>query len=210
MALHTLVISGSNRADSRTAAVASLLRDRLESTGTSVTHWNLGSKPLPMMDPFQRDHPESISDAHLKAFRTEASKSDALVLCSPVYHDSYSGLLKNALDHLSTRDLADKAFGLVSHGGRRTTQAVSHLRTIVRSFNGMAISTQVCTEDSDLLFDGGGQPIGVVPLIEERMFRFCDELATFALVLSHVRQGTLLQSLSMCLATAERMAEGND
>jgi NAD(P)H-dependent FMN reductase len=210
MGLHALLIPGSSRADSRTTALARILSDRLRQLGVTTALWDFGAKPLPMMDPYLRDHPEFISDTHLNEFRREASLSDALVLCSPVYHDSYSGLIKNALDHLSTRDLTGKAFGLASHGGRRTTQAVSHLRTVVRSFNCTAIPTQICTEDSDFLFDDSDRPCGLIPPIEERVVRLCDELSTFALVHHHLRRGTLLTALSASLDSTARMANIDD
>src|SRR5208283_4748262 len=113
--------------------------------------WSLGSQPLPLLDPVLRGQPGLIHDPLLFRFLEWAAVSDGFVLGTPVYHDSYSGVLKNALDHLSSRDLNDKAFGLVSHAGQRTTQAVAHLRIVVRSFNGIAIPTQVCTQDDDLI-----------------------------------------------------------
>ena len=75
-----------------------------------------------MMDPGVRG--DGTDDDNLAEFLTLAAACDAFVLGTPVYHDSYSGVLKNALDHLGSASLGGKVFGLVSHGGQRTTQAV--------------------------------------------------------------------------------------
>ncbi len=73
---------------------------------------------------------------------------------SPVYHNSYSGVLKNTLDHLDIPHFRNKAVGLVSHGGDGSTQPVDHLRVVVRGLNGIATPTNVCTRKDDYGQDG--------------------------------------------------------
>lgn len=179
--LRIMSIIGSVRRESRTKGIIAIVQSRLGALGANNTVWNLGDEPLPMMDPEIRGHVDRIRDERLLRFVHEASTADAFVLGSPVYHDSYSGVLKNALDHLGSADLKEKAFGLVSHGGQRTTQAVAHLRIVVRGFYGIAIPTQVCTEDEDLLIDGAGVVRGIkAPEIGARLDRFCTELVRYA------------------------------
>jgi FMN reductase len=105
-----------------------------------------------------------------------------------VYHDSFSGVLKNAVDHLGAEQLAEKAFGLVSHGGHRTTQAVAHLQIVVRSVHGVPISTQLCTEESDFIIDAAGRVQDVrSPEMSSRVDRFARELTKWARLLRSIR-----------------------
>ena len=45
------------------------------------------------------------------------ARAQGFVLATPEYHNSYSGVLKNALDLLSSEQLGDKMFGLIGIAG---------------------------------------------------------------------------------------------
>lgn len=183
-----LSIVGSTRRESRTRALIDIIDARLRRLAVENIVWSLGDRPLPMMDPVARGRAVQAGDRNLATFRTLAATSDAYILGTPVYHDSYSGVLKNALDHLGSADLAGKVFGLVSHGGQRTTQAVSHLQIVVRAVSGLAIPTQICTEDSDFAFDAAGGVTGLnLPALDERIDRFVSELIKHATVYAWLR-----------------------
>ncbi|MDH3595415.1 MAG: NAD(P)H-dependent oxidoreductase, partial [Rhodospirillales bacterium] len=110
-----------------------------------------------------------------------AGRADAFVLATPVYHNSYSGVLKNALDYLGSEQFKYRPVGLASHGGR-STQAVDHLRQVVRSVLGVAIPTQVCTamaDYGDVPDDHGCHRIAD-PEMLCRIERFAEELVLFA------------------------------
>lgn len=188
MRIRMLSVVGSTRPESRTRALVDIIHSRLTLLGVENVVWSLGERPLPMMDPCVRSDRDNIDDDNLAAFLTLAEASDAFVLGTPVYHDSYSGVLKNALDHLGSASLGGKVFGLVSHGGQRTTQAVAHLQTVVRSVHGLAIPTQVCTEDSDFEIDATGVVRGVkVKAIDDRIDRFAIDLTRHATVCRMLR-----------------------
>lgn len=144
-----LVISGSLRAHSYTRALAEGISATLRGTGAAVEHWSLRHRPLEMVDPGARADPEWVPDGPTASLLLAASDCDAFVLASPVYHNSYSGVLKNALDHLDVDHFSFKAVGLAGHGGNRSTQAVDHLRIVVRGLRGVAIPSQICTADVD-------------------------------------------------------------
>jgi NAD(P)H-dependent FMN reductase len=83
------------------------------------------------------------------------------------------------LDHLTIRCFHLKPVGLVSHGGNRNTQAVDHLRIVVRGLLGVAIPTQVCTADKD--YDEAAQDYSISnSAIAQRIDRFVGELLMFA------------------------------
>jgi NAD(P)H-dependent FMN reductase len=117
-----------------------------------------------------------------------AEAADAYLLASPVYHNSYSGVLKNALDHLMLRDVRYRPVALASHGGR-STQAVDPLRIVVRGLLGIAIPTQVCTQEADFAGEPGEDGLYAVtdPDIQARIARQADQLLLFAKHLGALR-----------------------
>ncbi len=140
---NVVAILGSPRAPSYTRSLGEALIRALGERGARVETLDLRATPLPPMTPELRakrgDHPDP---AAARLFRL-AEGADAYLLASPVYHNSYSGVLKNALDYLMLRDLRYRPGALASHGGR-STQALDHLRVSVRGLLGVAIPAQVC------------------------------------------------------------------
>lgn len=117
-----------------------------------------------------------------------AASCDAFVLSSPIYHNSHSGVLKNALDLLRIPHFYYKPVGLISHGGNRGTQAVDHLRTVARGLLGVAIPTQVCTDKQDFReIDSEGYELVSMDILQ-RINRFASELIVFAILLRQIRQ----------------------
>ncbi len=179
--LQIVMLVGSARRASFTRGLARGIGRRLTARGAALTVVDLFETPLPALDLAARakraDHPDPAAARLFKA----AEAADAYVLASPVYHNSYSSLLKGALDHLMLRDLRYRPVGLASHGGR-STQAVDHLRQVARGLLGVAIPTQVCTGEDD--FAAPGQdPDGYEvqdPDILARIDRFAAELILFA------------------------------
>jgi NAD(P)H-dependent FMN reductase len=95
--------------------------------------------------------------------------------------------LKNALDHLTIPCFHLKPVGLASHGGNRGTQAVDHLRIVVRGLLGVAIPTQVCTGADDYKDVNGLGYVICSQSIIGRIERFTLELLTFAEHMATVR-----------------------
>jgi NAD(P)H-dependent FMN reductase len=178
-----LMLVGSARRASFTRGLARAIGRRLEARGAALTVVDLFETPLPALDLAARAqraaHPDPAA-AHL--FRA-AETAEAYVLASPVYHNSYSSLLKGALDHLMLRDLRYRPVGLASHGGR-STQAVDHLRQVTRGLLGVAIPTQVCTREDDFAAPAAATNPGDYevqdPDILARIDRFAAELILFA------------------------------
>lgn len=179
--LRVLVISGSLRAHSYTRALAEGISATLRDTGAAVEHWSLRHRPLEMVDPDARADPGSERDTETASLLRAASGCDAFVLASPVYHNSYSGVLKNALDHLDVDHFSYKAVGLAGHGGNRSTQAVDHLRIVVRGLRGVAIPSQLCTADVD--FDWTSE--GSLQLCDRQLLVRQRNFVTELVVLAH-------------------------
>lgn len=114
--MDVLVISGTPRAEGETRKVA---RAVYEAFGRHYPHlsaelWDLAVQPVPLYG-----YPLSGEEtARVEAFVDKVRSARALVLCSPEYHHSVSGCLKNALDHLGSSATRGKTASLVSVGGR--------------------------------------------------------------------------------------------
>jgi azobenzene reductase len=144
-----LLISGSIRQPSFTRTLLNLVEVALIEQKVNTALWDLHSEPLPIADPAFHHGPSNHPDERVRRFVALADSCDAFVFSSPIYHNSYSGVLKNALDHLTIPHLYFKPVGLISHGGNRSTQAVDHLRIVVRGLLGIATPRQVCTAPED-------------------------------------------------------------
>lgn len=112
-----------------------------------------------------------------------ALEADAFVLGSPNYHNSYSGVLKNALDLLNMDIFRDKPVGLVGNsGGIRSTQPIDHLRIVVRGLMGVAIPIQIasCNSDFKLMED---HYVVTSDDLTKRLSDFTDQLISYTLKL---------------------------
>ncbi len=79
----------------------------------------------------------------------EVRAADAILLCSPTYHGTVSGAVKNALDYLQFLGadqppyLTGKAVGLMSVGGPTAVNTITALDHTTRSLNGNIAPTTV-------------------------------------------------------------------
>jgi NAD(P)H-dependent FMN reductase len=182
-----LLISGSVRQYSYTYFLTEAIAEALRERGVTTSHWNLGKKPLPIADPAFHSNPTQHFDSTVRELVKIATVCDAFVFASPIYHNSYSGVLKNALDFLTINHFQNKPVGLLGHGGNRSTQAVDHLRIVVRGLLGVAIPTQICTAQQDYDEVGGNNYKLKSEDILQRIQRFTSELTVFAYMLQHIR-----------------------
>lgn len=183
-----LLVIGSSRHPSHTRTLSESVEKALIGRGATTTTWDLGQRPLPPADPRFHEDPDGHEDADVRELSARAHEADAFVLSSPLYHNSFSGILKNLLDNLAIAHFHYKPVGLLGHGGHRSTQAVDALRVVTRGLLGVATPTQICTRDDDYR----AAPDGYVlqdPSITARVERFADELALFAVALRVVRAG---------------------
>jgi AraC-like DNA-binding protein len=109
--------------------------------------------------------------------RERANAAEALVFVTPLYHSSFSGALKTALDHLETGHLAGKPVALLSTSSSSSAQAIDHLRVVVGALRGVVIPSYVVATDTDFSYvDDAYQLTGarilerVVDLVEELMW----------------------------------------
>ncbi len=170
-----LGIAGSLRAHSRTvAAVRAALRGAADAGARTELVW-LRDLDLPFCDA----RPDEELPPAVRAFRAWVKEADGLILGSPEYHGSFSGVLKNALDLLSSDELAGKMVGLVAvSGGGGGVSTLSHLRLVMRAVHAWVIPQQVAVPHASAAFDEEGRPKD--PKIEARLLEVGREVVKFA------------------------------
>ena len=136
---------------------------------------------LPLYDPRATERTE-----HEREFVETVRQASALIIASPGYHGSISGVVKNALDLLeeTARDdrpyLADMPVGLIAtaYGWQATGSTIAALRSIVHALRGWptpfaaAINTQITKFD-----DQGGV---TDPAVMEQLCLVGKQVARFA------------------------------
>ena len=183
-----LVLSGSIREKSYTRSLVSAISDNLKSKGINAIHWDLLEKPLPIMGPAERSDLSTHANHNVRELAKLALEADAFVWGSPIYHNSYSGVLKNTLDFLGSKYFDYKPVGLASHGGNGSTQAVDHLRIVARSVGAITILTNICT-GKDAYSDGDDEQYSLTSeSTKSRINRFNDELIEFSNVFAALRK----------------------
>lgn len=181
--LMVLLICGSTSVPSHTRTNLQQIEGLLQQEKVTTHLWDLRDKQLPFADPAYHMDPHKNPDKRVQELVQLADRADAFVLGTPLYHNSYSGVIKNALDNLTISQFEGKPVGLVAHGSERTVvQACDHLRIVVRGLSGIAIPKQIATIESDFKEKSGGYEL-VSDDIKHRMLLMVKELAIFAIQL---------------------------
>jgi FMN reductase len=147
-------IAGSLRSNSHShQALAEVVR-RVSALGAAVEILDLRQMNLPFCD--GGDDYSAYPDVATLAAAVKAA--DGLILVTPEYHGSVSGVLKNALDLLGFDELGGKVYGMVSVlGGQSNNNALNDLRTILRWVHGFTIPEQVAIGQAWKAFDSDGK-----------------------------------------------------
>jgi NAD(P)H-dependent FMN reductase/AraC-like DNA-binding protein len=141
--IRILVLGGSHSRPSHTRCLTEAVRHVLDAAGAATVVWDLAARELPAVG-------SERARAGATALRLAAVEADGLVVATPLYHGSYSGLLKNALDHLRREEVGRKPVGIMSTSASYASpRAADHLRVVIRSLGGAAIPTDVVAADAD-------------------------------------------------------------
>lgn len=136
-------VSGSRRDGSHTrTAVAAALRAS-EGLGADTALLDLRHLDVPPLDPAVEEPGDVAS------ITSTLRSADGIILGTPMYHGSYSGVLKNAIDHCGFDEFADKTVGLLAvSGGRFPVTALEHLRSVCRALNAWVLPYEAAIPQS--------------------------------------------------------------
>lgn len=166
-----LAVSGSPSPISRTAAAVDALLLRLAATGFEISH--IAARELPAAELLAgiRDTPA------LSAAADAVARADAVIVATPVYKASYTGLLKSFLDLLPANALAGKVVLPLATGGTfGHLLAIDYaLRPVLTALGADHVLHGRFLLDSDILPDGGFSP-EAEQRVEETADRFAAAL----------------------------------
>jgi FMN reductase len=159
MSVHVVGIGGSLRTDSQSERALRIALSGAEEAGAKITMVSGSQLLLPFYDP-------SIPDRPPDAVRLieELRCADGVLLVSPGYHGTVSGLVKNALDYIE--DLADderpyldgRAVGCVAaaFGWQAAVTTLTALRSIVHALRGWPTPLGAAVNSKQVTFDEDG------------------------------------------------------
>ncbi|MGB8700388.1 MAG: NADPH-dependent FMN reductase, partial [Thermosynechococcaceae cyanobacterium] len=164
-------LAGSLRTGSYSKQALAITLQKVESFGARVELLDLQEMQLPFCNGAD-DYPNHPDVARLQA---AVAGADGVILATPEYHGSVSGVLKNALDLLSFEHLAGKVTAAISIlGGQSNSNALTDLRVITRWVPAWMSPEQVAIGQAWKVFDGEGRLTD--PKMEERLTALAQSL----------------------------------
>ncbi len=155
--MQILGLSGSLRKESFNTAALRACADHLPQ-GATMSIFDLAPIPLYNEDVRAQGLPESVQQ-----LREQIRAADALVIATPEYNYSFSGVLKNAIDWASRppdQPFDGKPIALIgaTPGGMGTSRAQYHLRQVFVYLNGRLLNRpEVFISGAQNKFDADGR-----------------------------------------------------
>jgi NAD(P)H-dependent FMN reductase len=145
-----VAVVGSLRDESHTRTAARHALEGVRAAGGESDLLDLREWDLPPLDP------DADEKGDAAAFARTVREADAVVLATPMYHGSFSGVLKNALDHCGFDEFEGKTVGLLGvAGGSFPVTALEHLRSVCRALNAWVLPHQAAVPQSHSAFADG-------------------------------------------------------
>ncbi len=162
-------IAGSLRPDSYSQFALQVAAQKLQALGAEVEILDLRQMQLPFCDG-SKEYPQYPD---VNRLQTAFSQADGIVLVSPEYHGSVSGVLKNALDLMSFDQLSGKVAGFISIlGGQSNSNALNEMRIVMRWVHAWSIPEQVAIGQAWQAFNPEGK------LTDDKLSKRLDEFAS--------------------------------
>ncbi len=173
-----VVLVGSGTEKSRSLRLAQNIAKKLETFGHEVEIIDLLHLKLPQYN--VTTEVNKSYDPKTQEFLDKSKEANGFVWVTPVYHNSFSSILKNALDwqHFF---FDNKVLGVASHAGpSRSPAAADQLLMVARSQHYIHIPTRVFTQNLD--YDENKQLTSheIIERIEHFAAEFNDFLKKFS------------------------------
>jgi azobenzene reductase len=171
------IILGSIRIGRQTHNIAYYAEQKLKERGVETFMIDLADHPLPFMDE-RTARPETETE-EIAAMGTHLREADAILLVTPEYHGSFTGVLKNALDYYWS-EFARKPMGVIATGSGRMggINASTQLQHVILSLGAYALPFKLLIPEVQHAFDEHMQPLREDVVKNTR--RFLDEFMWFA------------------------------
>jgi FMN reductase len=159
MSIKLLGISGSMTTSSYSLkALEYVLNDAKNKYGSEIEIFDLKKNKLPFYDPKLDKDPliTGLEKENIKKAKLMVQWADAIVLTTPDYHGSMSGVLKNFLDYF-WKEFTGKTFGYICTSYEKGLTVMEQMRTVVRQCYGWSMPYGISTSSHD--FDKEGNII---------------------------------------------------
>jgi FMN reductase len=155
-AVRVVGLCGSLRPASWTRAALNIALEGAQEKGATAELLDLRDYDLPFCTGEERDPGEGTSGA--AELRQRVLEANGIILATPNYHGTLSGVLKNALDLMSMREFEGKVVGLVGVSGGRmgATSTLNTLRSIGRTLHAWVIPWEAWVYSADSAFVADG------------------------------------------------------
>ena len=173
-----IIISGSARPNRQSHKIALEVLKRLEALeNIQPALLDVREKPLPLLESIYRNHPNPTENMH--HWKKELDQADAFLIVSPEHNGSYSGALKNTLDHFF-EEYSNKPMGIiaVSAGALGGINAAMALQHFCLKVGGLLMPAFLITPKVQSLFDADG--ILIDESYSKRLDKFLHQFIEFS------------------------------
>jgi len=153
--VRVIAICGSLRPKSTTRKALEIALKGAEESGAETQLIDLREYELIFCD---GKEDESGYPPDVARLRDDVRSAHGIIIGTPEYHSSFSGVLKNAIDMMSFKEFEGKMIGLLgtSGGSLGAINALNGLRTIGRSLHAWVIPEQVSISAASKAFNDDG------------------------------------------------------
>lgn len=146
-----LLINGSPATKSHTRGTLTYLEKVFNTLGHESKIIDLASFGLPINNPIYHADAMQSDNEKVREFAQIIKEAEIIVLGTPLYHGSFSGLLKSALDNLDGPAFEGKKILLCSNssGPRSAVQASQELVIVARTMGGEVHNSVIGTCKAD-------------------------------------------------------------
>ena len=153
--IYVVAICGSLRAGSSTHAALEIALSGAKDAGAEVELLQLSEYDLAFQGSVanEADYPAGVFK-----LREKVKRAHGILLGSPEYHGSFSGVLKSALDLMGFDEFENKVVGLIGVSGGRmgAGNALSMLRTVGTALHAWVVPKDASIPNSSKAFDADG------------------------------------------------------
>jgi NAD(P)H-dependent FMN reductase len=171
------ILLGSVRTGRQSHKVAYYLEKMLQKRGIATDLIDLAKDPLPMYGD-QAEQPLQLGQ-NIERISKRLQEGDALLFVTPEYHGSFSGVLKNALDHYWAQ-FHKKPIGVVavSSGKKGGINASTQLQHVILSLGAFPLPLKLLVPEVHLAFNESLELFR--ENIVQHTHKFLDEFLWFA------------------------------
>ena len=182
-------VCGSMTADGTTKKALSVALKGAAEFGAETTLLELREFDLV----FYGSIPEDEYPLDVLRLRQALKNSQGIILATPEYHGSLTGVLKNMLDLMRIEDFETKIVGLVGVAGGHigTINSLNTMKTICRNLHCWVLPQEVSIADSAQTFNHEG--IVKDPALEERLLHVGRQVVKFASVQQKVQKDDFME-----------------